>query len=168
MLTQSPYVAGFPPPDGGHGAVMKPITASRPRPTRLRLRALAGAAVLVLGAGLLGACGDDDGSSDSDAVSETEFCDLIAEFETSLDVAEPTDEQWTRAQDVASELSDLGVPESFPSEHRDEFDEVLGLVSAEEPAGFGAAMQGWDEEKLAAMEEIGDYFEKTCEPLQEQ
>ncbi|CAM3516615.1 hypothetical protein NODU109028_20480 [Nocardioides dubius] len=141
-----------------------------PSPTRprLRRRAAFGVAALALGAGLLTGCGDDDGNGDAGGVSESEFCALIAEFETSLDASEPTPEQWDEAQGVAGDLADLGVPESFPSEHRDEFDEVLDLVRSQEPAEFAAAMSSWDEEKLASMEKIGDYFEETCEPLQDE
>lgn len=140
-----------------------------PSPTRQRLRTRAafGVAALALGAGLLAGCGDD-GNDDASGVSESEFCALIAEFETSLDASEPTPEQWDEAQGVAGDLAGLGVPDSFPDEHRGEYDEVLDLVRSQEPAEFAATMSSWDEEKLASMEKIGDYFEETCGPLQDE
>ncbi|MFS3129235.1 hypothetical protein ACLM5J_12615 [Nocardioides sp. Bht2] len=138
------------------------------RRSRLHRRAAQGTVLVALGAVLLSGCGDDKGDSDAGGVSESEFCALIERFETSLDANAPTAEQWSEAQQVAEDLADLGVPESFPKELRGDYEQVLALVRAKEPTEFAAATSNWDQAKVARMNEIGDYFEKTCEPLQDQ
>jgi len=118
-------------------------------------RVLVGATLLLV-AGMTAACGSPEDASKGD------FCDAVDNVVSSAN-------DYDKAKDAASELSDVGTPDGISDDAREGFElSIDAFDEAENEKDLEKAQEDLSSDEKKKVQAFGEYVDKTCSTGTEQ